>query len=58
MSDSVYKVIELVGSSETSWEEAAKKQMRGYGELRKYSQTANLLIIQNSRKTIKINLVL
>ena len=24
MADSVYKVIELVGSSETSWEEAAK----------------------------------
>jgi flavin-binding protein dodecin len=24
MSDSVYKVIELVGSSETSWEEAAR----------------------------------
>lgn len=25
MSDSVYKVIELVGTSEVSWEEAAKK---------------------------------
>ncbi len=24
MSDSVYKVIELIGTSETSWEEAAK----------------------------------
>ncbi len=24
MSDSVYKIIELVGTSETSWEEAAK----------------------------------
>lgn len=25
MSDSIYKVIELVGSSEVSWEDAAKK---------------------------------
>ncbi len=25
MSDSIYKVIELVGTSEVSWEEAAKK---------------------------------
>jgi flavin-binding protein dodecin len=25
MSDSVYKIIELVGSSTTSWEDAAKK---------------------------------
>jgi flavin-binding protein dodecin len=25
MSDSVYKVIELIGTSEKSWEEAAKK---------------------------------
>jgi len=25
MADSVYKIIELVGTSETSWEEAAKK---------------------------------
>jgi len=25
MSDSVYKIIELVGTSEVSWEEAAKK---------------------------------
>ena len=25
MADSVYKIIEIVGSSETSWEDAAKK---------------------------------
>ena len=25
MPDSIYKVIELIGTSETSWEEAAKK---------------------------------
>ena len=28
MSDSVYKVIELVGSSPTSWEEAAKSAVQ------------------------------
>ena len=25
MSDSIYKIIELIGTSETSWEDAAKK---------------------------------
>ena len=28
MADSVYKVIELVGSSEKSWEDAAKKAVQ------------------------------
>jgi flavin-binding protein dodecin len=28
MSDSVYKIIELVGSSETSWEDAAKSAVQ------------------------------
>jgi flavin-binding protein dodecin len=32
MSDSVYKVIELVGSSETSWEEAAKNAVERAGQ--------------------------
>jgi flavin-binding protein dodecin len=32
MSDSVYKVIELVGSSETSWEEAAKNAVARAGQ--------------------------
>jgi len=32
MSDSVYKVIELVGTSETSWEEAAKKAVEVAGK--------------------------
>jgi flavin-binding protein dodecin len=32
MSDSVYKVIELVGSSETSWEEAAKNDVERAGK--------------------------
>ena len=32
MSDSVYKIIELVGTSETSWEEAAKNAVEQAGE--------------------------
>jgi flavin-binding protein dodecin len=32
MPDSVYKVIELVGSSETSWEDAARKAIETAAE--------------------------
>jgi len=32
MSDSIYKIIELVGTSETSWEEAAKNAVEKAGE--------------------------
>jgi flavin-binding protein dodecin len=32
MSDSVYKVIELVGSSETSWEDAARRAVEAAAE--------------------------
>ena len=32
MPDSVYKIIELVGTSEVSWEEAAKKAVETAGE--------------------------
>ena len=32
MPDSVYKVIELVGSSETSWEDAAKSAVERAGQ--------------------------
>jgi flavin-binding protein dodecin len=32
MADSVYKVIELVGSSDKSWEEAAKKAVETAGK--------------------------
>jgi len=32
MTDSVYKVIELVGSSESSWEEAAKNAVERAGQ--------------------------
>ena len=32
MSDSVYKIIELVGTSETSWEDAAKNAVETAGK--------------------------
>ena len=32
MPDSVYKVIDVIGSSETSWEEAARKAIEVAGE--------------------------
>jgi flavin-binding protein dodecin len=32
MTDSVYKIIELVGTSETSWEDAAKKAVEAAGK--------------------------
>jgi flavin-binding protein dodecin len=32
MSESIYKVIELVGTSETSWEEAAKNAVERAGK--------------------------
>ena len=32
MSDSIYKVIEVIGSSEKSWEDAAKKAVEKAGE--------------------------
>ncbi len=31
MSESVYKIVELVGTSEVSWEEAAKKAVQAAG---------------------------
>jgi flavin-binding protein dodecin len=32
MSDSVYKIIELVGTSDVSWEDAAKKAVETAGK--------------------------
>ena len=32
MADSIYKVIELIGTSEVSWEDAAKKAVAKAGE--------------------------
>lgn len=42
MSDSVYKVIELVGSSPTSWEDAAKKAVEEAGKSLKNLRIAEI----------------
>ena len=42
MSDSVYKVIELVGSSENSWEEAAKNAVETAGKSLKNLRVAEI----------------
>jgi flavin-binding protein dodecin len=42
MSDSVYKVIELVGTSETSWEDAAKKAVDTAGKTLKHLRIAEI----------------
>jgi flavin-binding protein dodecin len=42
MPDSVYKVIELVGTSTTSWEEAAKNAVQRAGESLKNLRVAEV----------------
>jgi len=42
MSDSVYKVIELVGTSTVSWEEAAKKAVETAGKSLKNLRVAEI----------------
>lgn len=42
MSDSVYKVIELVGSSPTSWEDAAKAALEEAGKTLKNLRIAEI----------------
>ena len=49
MSDSVYKVIELVGTSETSWEDAAKNAVETAGKSLK-----NLRIAEVSQMDMKV----
>ncbi len=53
MSDSVYKVIELVGSSDESWEEAAKNAVETAGNSLKDLRVAEIrkldLKIENGR---------
>ena len=43
MPDSVYKVIELVGTSESSWEEAAKNAVETAGESLKDLRIAEIV---------------
>jgi len=42
MADSVYKVIELVGTSEKSWEEAAKRAVDAAGKSLKHLRIAEI----------------
>ena len=49
MSDSVYKVVELVGTSDTSWEAAAKYAVETAGESLK-----NLRIAEISKLDMKV----
>ena len=42
MSESVYKIIELVGSSSTSWEEAAKHAVENAGKALKDLRIAEI----------------
>ena len=49
MADSVYKVVELVGTSDTSWEAAAKKAVETAGKNLK-----NLRIAEISKLDMKV----
>ena len=42
MSDSVYKVIELVGTSNTSWEDAARRAVEEAGKTLKHLRIAEI----------------
>jgi len=43
MSDSVYKIIELVGTSDVSWEDAAKKVVETAGQSLKNLRIAEIV---------------
>jgi flavin-binding protein dodecin len=49
MPDSVYKIVELVGTSEVSWEEAAKKAVQAAGRNR-----SDLRVAEVSKLDLKI----
>lgn len=49
MSDSVYKVVELVGTSEVSWEDAAKKAVETAGK-----SLRNLRIAEVTKLDMKV----
>ncbi len=53
MADSVYKVVELVGSSDVSWEEAAKNAVETAGKSLKNLRIAEInkldVVIENGK---------
>ncbi len=56
MSDSVYKIIELVGTSEKSWEDAAKNAVESAGKRLKDLRIAEIvkldMMVENGRITL------
>jgi flavin-binding protein dodecin len=54
MSGSVYKVIELVGTSENSWEEAAKQAVETAGESLKDLRVAEVVTLDMRIKDNKV----
>ncbi len=53
MSDSVYKVVQLVGSSKTSWEEAAQNAMDTASKSLKDLRVAEISQLDLKSKTAK-----
>lgn len=55
MTESVYKIIELVGTSQTSWEDAAKKTVETAGKTLKNLRIAEIgkldMTIENGKVT-------
>ncbi len=54
MADSVYKVVELVGTSDTSWEAAAKKAVETAGESLKNLRIAEITKLDMKVETGKV----
>lgn len=54
MSGSVYKVIELVGTSENSWEDAAKQAVETAGESLKDLRVAEVVTLDMRIKDNKV----
>jgi flavin-binding protein dodecin len=55
MSDSIYKIIELVGTSKTSWEEAAKNAVEKAGKSLKDLRIAEVIRLDMSVEDGKVN---
>ena len=56
MSESIYKIIELVGTSKTSWEEAAKNAVERAGKSLKDLRIAEVIKLDMSVEDGKVKL--
>ncbi|MCI0400296.1 MAG: dodecin family protein [Gammaproteobacteria bacterium] len=54
MSDSVYKIIELVGTSDTSWEDAAKKAVEVAGKSLRDLRIAEVVTLDTKIENNKV----